>query len=114
MAAPLVVAVNGTAAGAGLQHRDLGRSRDDGRVGKLTMAYTAAGLSPDGSSTWFLPRLIGMRRAQELMLTNRRLSAAEALEWGLVNQVVPDAELAATARALASSSRRARRARSAR
>ena len=63
---------------------------------KLAMAYTAAGLSPDGSSTWFLPRLVGMRRTQELMLTNRRLSAAEALEWGLVNQVVPDAELAAS------------------
>jgi 2-(1,2-epoxy-1,2-dihydrophenyl)acetyl-CoA isomerase len=64
---------------------------------KLAMAYTAAGLSPDGSSTWYLPRLIGMRRTQELMLTNRRLSAAEACEWGLVNQVVPDAALATTA-----------------
>ena len=52
------------------------------------MAYTAAGLSPDGSSSWFLPRLVGTRRAQELMLTNRRLSAAEALEWGLVTRVV--------------------------
>jgi hypothetical protein len=67
----------------------------------LTMAYTAAGLSPDGSSSYFLPRLVGLRRAQELMITNRRVSAAEALAWGLVTQVVPDAELASTAAALA-------------
>jgi 2-(1,2-epoxy-1,2-dihydrophenyl)acetyl-CoA isomerase len=56
------------------------------------MAYTAAGRSPDGSSTYFLPRLIGMRRTQELMITNRRLSAEEARDWGLVNRVVPDGE----------------------
>jgi 2-(1,2-epoxy-1,2-dihydrophenyl)acetyl-CoA isomerase len=68
---------------------------------RFTMAYTAAGLSPDGSSTWFLPRLVGLVRAKELMLTNRRLSAAEALAWGLVTRVVPDAELADAARALA-------------
>jgi 2-(1,2-epoxy-1,2-dihydrophenyl)acetyl-CoA isomerase len=65
------------------------------------MAYTAAGLSPDGSATYFLPRLIGLRRSQELMLTNRRLSASEALEWGLVSRVVPDADLLAEAAALA-------------
>ena len=57
------------------------------------MAYTKAGLCPDGSSTWMLPRLVGLRRAQELMLTNRRLSAAEAAEIGLVTRVVPDAGL---------------------
>jgi len=101
MAAPLVVAVNGTAAGAGFSIAISGDLVVMAESAKLTMAYTAAGLSPDGSSTWFLPRLVGMRRAQELMLTNRRLSAAEALAWGLVNQVVPDAELASTAMALA-------------
>jgi 2-(1,2-epoxy-1,2-dihydrophenyl)acetyl-CoA isomerase len=101
MAAPLVVAVNGTAAGAGFSIAISGDLVLMAESAKLAMAYTAAGLSPDGSSTWFLPRLIGLRRAQELMLTNRRLSSAEALAWGLVNQVVPDAELAATAGALA-------------
>jgi 2-(1,2-epoxy-1,2-dihydrophenyl)acetyl-CoA isomerase len=65
------------------------------------MAYTAAGLSPDGSSSYFLPRIIGMRRTQELMLTNRRLSAAEALDWGLVNRVVPADEVLAQADELA-------------
>ena len=68
---------------------------------KFVMAYTAAGLSPDGSSSYFLPRLIGLRRTQEPMLTNRLLSAAEALEWGLINRVVPDARLVVEARELA-------------
>ncbi|MDP9167666.1 MAG: enoyl-CoA hydratase-related protein, partial [Actinomycetota bacterium] len=59
----------------------------------FTMAYTKAGLSPDGGSSYLLPRLVGLRRTQELMITNRVLSAAEALEWGLVTAVVPDADL---------------------
>ena len=57
------------------------------------MAYTKSGLSPDGSATYFLPRLIGLRRAQELMLTNRQLSAQQALEWGLVTDVVEEGKL---------------------
>ena len=55
----------------------------------FTMAYTGIGVSPDGSSTFFLPRLVGTRRAMELILTNRVLSAAEALDLGIVNRVVP-------------------------
>jgi len=101
MAAPLVVAINGTAAGAGFSLAISGDLVWMAESAKLAMAYTAAGLSPDGSSSWFLPRLIGLRRAQELMLTNRRLSAAEALVWGLVNQVVPDGELVDSAAGLA-------------
>jgi 2-(1,2-epoxy-1,2-dihydrophenyl)acetyl-CoA isomerase len=54
------------------------------------VAYTTVGLSPDGSCSVFLPRLVGLRRAQELMLTRRVLGASEALEWNLVNRVVPD------------------------
>lgn len=100
--APVIAAVNGAAAGAGFS---LVASTDlaiCGESSTFTMAYTAAGLTPDGSSTYFLPRLIGRRRTLELMITNRRLSAAEALDWGIVNQVVPDAEVAATAEKLAS------------
>jgi len=67
----------------------------------FTMAYTKVGLSPDGSSSYFLPRLIGITKTKELMLTNRVLSAKEASEWGLVTEVVPDDELAARADALA-------------
>ena len=57
------------------------------------MAYTNAGLSPDGSSTYFMPRRIGDRRTRELMLTNRVLSAEEALDWGIVNKVVNKNEI---------------------
>jgi 2-(1,2-epoxy-1,2-dihydrophenyl)acetyl-CoA isomerase len=67
----------------------------------FTMAYTRAGLSPDGSSTFYLARLVGLRRAYEMALTNRVLSATEALEWGLINRVVPDADLMKEVDALA-------------
>ncbi len=90
---PIIAAVNGMAAGAGFSlvaACDLAIAAESAR---FTSAYTAASLSPDGSSTYFLPRLVGTRRAMELMLTNRRLSAEEALDWGLVNRVVPDGEL---------------------
>jgi 2-(1,2-epoxy-1,2-dihydrophenyl)acetyl-CoA isomerase len=88
MDAPMIAAINGTAAGAGFSmavSTDLAIAVDSA---KFTMAYTNAGLSPDGSSSYFLPRRIGDRRARELMLTNRVLSAEEALDWGIVNQVV--------------------------
>jgi 2-(1,2-epoxy-1,2-dihydrophenyl)acetyl-CoA isomerase len=96
MNAPVIAAVNGTAAGAGFSlalSADLVISVD---TAKFVMAYTNAGLSPDGSSSYFLPRRVGDRRARELMLTNRVLSAEEALEWGIVNQVVPEADFDAT------------------
>ena len=51
-------------------------------------AYSKIGLTPDGSSSYFLPRIIGTRRYTELVLTNRVLSAKEALDWGLINKVV--------------------------
>lgn len=101
MRAPLVAAVNGAAAGAGLAlvcAADIALASD---AAKFTLAYTRLGLAPDGSSTWFLPRLVGARRAAELMLTNRTLSPGEAVEWGLVNRVVPAASLLAEAEALA-------------
>lgn len=102
MEKPLIVAVNGTAAGAGFSLAIAGDLVLSAASAKYTMAYTAAGLTPDGSATWLLPRLVGVRRAAELILTNRRLSAEEALDWGLVNQVVADDELMDKARALAS------------
>jgi 2-(1,2-epoxy-1,2-dihydrophenyl)acetyl-CoA isomerase len=65
------------------------------------MAYTNAGLSPDGSSTYYMPRKIGDRRTRELMLTNRVLTAEEALDWGVVNQVVEAGHAESAARTLA-------------
>lgn len=99
--APVIAAVNGAAAGAGFS---LAASTDlaiCGESAHFTMAYTGAGLTPDGSSTFFLPRIIGRRRTLELMMSNRRLNAAEALDWGLVNHVVPDADLEAESEKLA-------------
>ena len=100
-AAPVIAAVNGTAAGAGfslLMAADLAIAAESA---VMTMAYTNAGLSPDGSSTYYMPRKIGDRRARELMLTNRVLSAAEALDWGVVNRVVADDQVLAEAQQLA-------------
>ena len=71
---------------------------DDAR---FTVAYTAIGLAPDGSSTFTLPRLVGPKRAFELMCTNRPLSADEAKALGLVNQVFPKAEFIQRAREFA-------------
>ena len=97
MQAALIVAVNGVAAGAGFSIALAGDIVLAAASASFTMAYTRAGLCPDGSSSYFLPRLVGLRRAQELMLTNRTLSAAEALDLGLVTRVVGDDELAAQA-----------------
>ncbi len=94
MDAPVITAINGSAAGAGFSLAcagDLAIAADSAR---FTMAYTAIGLTPDGSSTYYLPRLIGTRRTLELMMTNRSLTAAEALEWGIVNRVVAPEALA--------------------
>lgn len=101
MAAPVIAAVNGTAAGAGFSLAIAADLAIASESASFVMAYTNAGLVPDGSSTFFLPRRIGDRRARELMLTNRKLSAAEALEWGIVNQVVPAAQVLPAAQALA-------------
>jgi 2-(1,2-epoxy-1,2-dihydrophenyl)acetyl-CoA isomerase len=101
MDAPLIVAVNGVAAGGGFSLAIAGDLVIAARSASFTMAYTRAGLSPDGSSSYFLPRLVGLRRAQELMFTNRTLSAPEALDWGLVTEVVEDDALTARAEALA-------------
>ena len=94
MGKPVVAAVNGPAAGAGFSLAmacDLVVAADDA---PFTMAYTGIGASPDGSSTFTVPRLVGLRRALELALTNRTLSAEEALQWGLVNRVFPAAGFA--------------------
>jgi len=101
--APVIMAVNGTAAGAGFSTAVMGDLVLAAESAKFTMAYTNVGLSPDGSSSYFLPRLIGLRKTQELMFTNRVLTAQEALEWGLVTRVVADDELQQEALKLAES-----------
>jgi 2-(1,2-epoxy-1,2-dihydrophenyl)acetyl-CoA isomerase len=101
MKAPIVIAVQGAAGGAGMSLACAGDLVIAGESARFTMAYTRAGLTPDGSSTYYLPRLVGLRRAMHLTLLNPVLSAREACEMGIITQVVPDAELAATAEKLA-------------
>jgi len=101
MNAVLITAVNGTAAGAGFSIAVTGDIVLAAESATFTMAYTRVGLSPDGSSSYFLPRLIGITKTKELMLTNRTLSAQEASQWGLVTEVLPDDRVASRADELA-------------
>jgi len=101
MPKPVIVAAHGAVAGAGLGLALAGDIVLASATAHFTAAYTRVGLSADGGSTYLLPRLVGLRRTQELLLTNRRLSAAEALEWGLVTAVVAPPALAAAAAAKA-------------
>lgn len=88
---PLLTAVNGPAAGAGLSLALLGDIAIATRSAHFTVAYTALGLSPDGGATWLLPRLVGLRKAQELTLLNTRVPADEAVSLGLITRVVEEA-----------------------
>lgn len=99
--APVIAAVRGAAAGGGMSiaiGADLVLASD---TAHFTVAYSAIGFSTDGGGSWTLPRLVGYRRALELALLNERLTAEDALALGLVNRVLPDAELDAAAAALA-------------
>lgn len=90
---PIVAAINGVAAGAGMSLAMACDVRIASEKASFLQAFVNIGLVPDSGSTWFLPRLVGRQRALELMLSGRKLSAAEALEWGLVNQVVSPEQL---------------------
>jgi 2-(1,2-epoxy-1,2-dihydrophenyl)acetyl-CoA isomerase len=101
MRAPMIAAVNGTAAGGAVGLACTADLAIAGRGSKFTLAYTGIGLAPDCGTSFLLPRVVGRRRALELFMTNRVLTADEALDWGLVNQVVEDTEVLAQAQALA-------------
>jgi 2-(1,2-epoxy-1,2-dihydrophenyl)acetyl-CoA isomerase len=98
---PLVTAVNGAAAGVGCSIALMGDMIVAGESAYFLQAFRRIGLIPDGGSTYLLPRMIGRARAMEMALLGERVPAAKALEWGMINRVVPDAELMTTAMALA-------------
>lgn len=88
--APVIAAVHGAAAGAGMGlalTADIVIATENSR---FVMAYTRAGLTPDGGTSWILPHLIGLRRALELTLLNRTLTAAEALEFGMITEIATE------------------------
>lgn len=104
---PVIAAVNGACAGAGLSFACACDVRVASDAASFVPGFVGIGLVPDAGGTWFIHRLLGFARAFDWMSTNRRLSAEEALAWGLVSEVVPaerfaerTAELAATWAAL--------------
>ncbi|WP_158965930.1 enoyl-CoA hydratase/isomerase family protein [Chachezhania sediminis] len=102
MDAPVVVAVNGAAGGGGFSLLLAGDYIIASDKAKFVSGYTASGLTPDCSATHYLAKHVGLLRAKELMLTNRTLSANEALDWGLVSRVVAHDALEAEAEAMVS------------
>ncbi|MBI3653195.1 MAG: enoyl-CoA hydratase/isomerase family protein [Acidobacteria bacterium] len=98
---PILVRVHGSAAGVGCNYAlagDLIFASEEARFGQV---FIKIGLAPDGGGTFFLPRVVGYARAFELMATGDLLSAQEAFSLGLINRVVPFAELDATVNQMA-------------
>jgi enoyl-CoA hydratase/carnithine racemase len=98
---PTICSLNGSAAGYGLDTAMGCDIRIAGESAKMAAAFVKRGVVPESGGTWILPRLLGWAKAAELIFTGRTLSARESLELGLVNHVVPDAELAAKTREIA-------------
>jgi enoyl-CoA hydratase/carnithine racemase len=98
---PIIAAINGAAVGVGATLPLQWDIRLAGESARIGFVFVRRGVVPEALSTWTLPRLVGMARAAELLLTGRILDAREALEFGLVSRVLPDAELLPAARALA-------------
>jgi 2-(1,2-epoxy-1,2-dihydrophenyl)acetyl-CoA isomerase len=90
MDAPVIAVAHGNNAGGGLSLLSAVDILIAAESATFTPAYTGIGLSPDAGYTYFMPRLIGLRQALDITLTNRRLTAQEAFEMGFVSRVVPD------------------------
>jgi 2-(1,2-epoxy-1,2-dihydrophenyl)acetyl-CoA isomerase len=101
MLKPVVAAVNGVAAGAGMSLTLPADVRIVAESGGFNTAFTGVALSADTGATWWLPRIVGMTAAKDLLLRPRTVTSAEALALGLASQVVPDDELAARAHEVA-------------
>jgi len=101
MRAPLVAAVNGVAAGAAVALALACDLRVAAATATFQLSFVKVGLVPDAGATWMLPRTIGTGRAAEMALLGRSVTASEALQWGLVNDVVGADSVGARARELA-------------
>lgn len=98
----MVTAVRGACAGAGLSWVAASDLTVAARSSFFLLAQVAIGASPDASGTWWLPRVVGLKRAKEIALLADRFSAEDAERWGLVNTVVDDADFDATVEKLVS------------
>lgn len=99
--APVVIAAQGMAAGAGLSLVASGDIVLASEEAGFAMAYAGIGLTADGGATWHLPRVVGLRVAQEMAYLGRKLTAREALDLGLVTRLVPSDQLVQEAEAVA-------------
>jgi 2-(1,2-epoxy-1,2-dihydrophenyl)acetyl-CoA isomerase len=93
MPKPIVAAVNGVAAGVGMSFALASDIAIAGKSASFLQAFARIGLLPDGGSTWFLPRLVGEQRARALTMLAPQITAQQAKDWGLIWDVVEDAEL---------------------
>lgn len=98
---PIIGAINGVAAGAGCGVALAADLRIASDKASFMLAFSRVGLVPDSGTNWFLPRLIGYARAYEMAITADKIPAAKALEWGMVNRVVPADQLMETVNAWA-------------
>jgi 2-(1,2-epoxy-1,2-dihydrophenyl)acetyl-CoA isomerase len=103
MPKPVIASVNGVAAGAGCNLALACDTRIASDAAKFSESFVRIGLHPDWGGTWLLPRLVGRGRALELLATGRMVDANEALAIGMVDRVVPAAELASETEKLARS-----------
>ena len=101
MRTPMIAAINGIAIGAGLTLTFLADIRIVAEDARLRLPFVRLNVIPDANSTWLLPRLIGLSRANELLLTGRWFTGADAAEWGLASRAVPASDLLAAATELA-------------
>jgi enoyl-CoA hydratase/carnithine racemase len=101
MTKPIIAAINGAAVGVGITMTLQWDIRIAAQSAKIAFAFVRRGVMPEALSTWILPRLIGVSRSAEVLYSGRTLSAREALEFGVLSRVVPDADLLPTVRALA-------------
>jgi enoyl-CoA hydratase/carnithine racemase len=101
MKKPIIAAINGAAVGVGITMTLQWDIRIAAAGAKIAFAFVRRGVIPEALSTWILPRLIGVSRAAELLYSGRMLTAREALDFGVLSRVVPDAELMPAVRALA-------------
>ncbi len=98
---PIITAVNGAAAGVGCSFALMGDLILASDKAYFLQAFRRIGLVPDGGSTWLLPRIIGKARAMEMALLGEKVPAEKALEWGLINRVIPHDSLMDEAKAMA-------------
>ncbi len=90
---PTVAAINGVAAGAGIGLALACDLRVIAESAFLTSAFTAIGLAPDSGTTWWLPQMVGVSKALEITLTNRRINAEESVQMGLCVDTAPDGQV---------------------